>query len=87
MSGPGGEKFHDAIDDEEEVDDQIEEEEDKRMEVLKTSGEGEGIGIDSPHLDVKTVAYTDHEKLGETCTQEQTTNNPIKKSGNSVPKA
>ena len=90
MSGPGGEKFHGdcyAIDDEEEVDDQIEEEEDKKMDVLKTRGEGEGIGIDSPQLHATTVTFANHGELGDTCTHEQTAKNPIEKGGNSVSKA
>ena len=89
MSGPGGENFHGdcyAIDDAEEEDDQLEEEEDKKMEVLKISGEGEGIGIDSPQLHATTATFTDHGELGETCTHEQTAKNPIEKGGNSVSK-
>ena len=81
MSRPGGENFHGdcfAIDDEEEVDEEVEKEESKKMEGWKTGEKGEGNPIDIPHLSAKTVVYTDHGASGATVTLEKTTSNPSK---------
>ena len=85
MSRPGGETFHNdcfAIDDEEELGQEVEDGEDEKMEGSKTSGKKEGNAMDSPQLSTKTVVYTDHGESGVTCAQEQTSNNPIKEGGN-----
>ena len=90
MPRPGGEIFHNdcfAIDDEEELGQEIEEGEDEKMEGSKTSGEKEGIAIDSPQLSTKTVAYTDHGESGVICAQKQTPNIPSKECGNWVARA
>ena len=89
MSRPGGENLHGdcfAIDDEEEVDEEIEKKEDKKMEGWKKGEKGEGNPIDIPHLSAKTVAYTDHGESGATATLEKAPNNPSKEGENWVPR-
>ena len=90
MSRPGGEKLHNdcfGVDDEEELENEIEKEEDMKMEESKTSGEGESNAVNSPQLSTKTVAYTDHGESGVICAQKQTPNIPSKECGNWVARA